>query len=299
MKKHESVQLLGYTLNSHRRRKFIEERSFVILMVFATILVVSALFLIIAAVMIRGIPALSWKMISEIPKGGYYLGKDGGILNAILGSLWMVIGSAVLGILFTLPVVLYIHIYLNEWSFMSRLVRLLADVLLGIPSIVYGAFGFALMVWLGMRTSLLAGIIVLTILIIPMMIRAVNEVIRLVSQEMKDATLSLGATRLEMAFVVLRQISSGIMTAIMLSAGRAIGDAASVLFTSGYTDNIPRSLSQPAATLPLAIFFQLSSPIPKVQDRAYAAAVILTLIVLIMSIFSRYFNRKFSRFKIL
>jgi phosphate transport system permease protein len=88
------------------------------------------------------------------------------------------------------------------------------------------------------------------------------------------------------------------MTAILLSVGRGIGDAASVLFTAGYTDSIPTSLGQPVATLPLAIFFQLSSPIAEVQDRAYAAALILTLIVLALSIAGRLYTRKFSKNKI-
>jgi phosphate transport system permease protein len=88
------------------------------------------------------------------------------------------------------------------------------------------------------------------------------------------------------------------VTAILLSFGRAIGDAASVLFTTGYTDNIPTSLSQPTATLPLAIFFQLSSPIQEVRERAYAAAVVLTAIILIISILARLYSRKYQKNKI-
>ena len=84
----------------------------------------------------------------------------------------------------------------------------------------------------------------------------------------------------------------------MLSFGRAIGDAASILFTTGYTDHLPTSLTQPTATLPLAIFFQLTSPIPEVQERAYASALILTLIVLIISILSRIFSIKYQKNKI-
>jgi len=125
-----------------------------------------------------------------------------------------------------------------------------------------------------------------------------DEVARLVPKDLKDAALSLGATRYEIIKVVLKQISPGITTAILLSIGRAIGDAASVLFTAGYTDSIPTSLSQPVATLPLAIFFQLSSPIQEVQDRAYAAALILTLIVLALSLGARFYSRKFSKNKI-
>jgi phosphate transport system permease protein len=125
-----------------------------------------------------------------------------------------------------------------------------------------------------------------------------DEVARLIPKDLKEATLSLGATRYEIIRVMLKQISPGITTAILLSIGRAIGDAASVLFTAGYTDSIPISLSQPAATLPLAIFFQLSSPIQAVQERAYAAALILTLIVLVLSLLARFYSRKFSKNKI-
>jgi phosphate transport system permease protein len=97
---------------------------------------------------------------------------------------------------------------------------------------------------------------------------------------------------------MIRQLMPGISTAVLLSIGRGIGDAATVLFTAGYTDSVPTSLSQPSATLPLAIFFQLSSPIEEVQNRAYASALILTIIILILSFSARYFSRKLSKNKI-
>lgn len=276
----------------------LEEKIFIGLMRLATIVIIGSLFLILWAIVKRGLPAMSWDMISKIPGGGFYIGKEGGLLNAIVGSLYIVLGSTFLGLLISVPIVLYINLYLPKKSFLASLTRLSADVLFGVPSIVYGAFGFTLMVYLGLRTSLLGGILAVTLLIIPILIRSMDEVARLVSKDMKDATLSLGATRLEMIGVVLRQIAPGITTAILLSVGRAIGDAASVLFTAGYTDSIPTSLSQPAATLPLAIFFQLSSPIAEVQDRAYAAALILTLIVLALSLSARYYSRKLSKNKV-
>ena len=276
----------------------LEELFFKTLMIIATIAIVGVLFMIIWAVVKRGMPAMSWDMVSKIPGGGFYIGKEGGLLNAIMGSLFLVIGSTFLGLLISIPIVIYINVYLPKKSFLADLTRLSADVLFGIPSIVYGAFAFALMVYLGLKTSLLAGIIAVTLLIIPILIRSMDEVARLVPKDLKDAALSLGSTRYEIIKVVLKQIAPGITTAILLSVGRAIGDAASVLFTAGYTDSIPTSLSEPAATLPLAIFFQLSSPIQEVQDRAYAAALILTLIVLALSLAARYYSRKFSKNKI-
>lgn len=282
----------------HIRIKKLEERIFKGLMIAATLTIVISLFLILVAIVRRGLPVMNWDMVSKIPSGGFYLGKEGGLLNAIIGSAYIVFGSVLLGLLFSLPIVLYMNLYLSENSKLAQFTRLSFDVLFGIPSIVYGAFGFTLMVYLGLRSSLLAGILTVTMLIIPILIRSIDEVVRRVPKEMKDAALSLGAKRSEIAKVVLRQVSPGIMTAILLSVGRGIGDAASVLFTAGYTDSIPTSLGQPVATLPLAIFFQLSSPIAEVQDRAYAAALILTLIVLALSIAGRLYSRKFSKNKI-
>jgi phosphate transport system permease protein len=276
----------------------LEEKIVKNLMRLATLVIFGSLFLILFTIVKRGLPAMSWDMITKIPSGGFYIGKEGGLLNAIVGSLMMVAGSAILGLIFSIPIVIYINLYLPKKSFLADITRFSSDILFGIPSIVYGAFGFALMVYLGLKTSLLGGIIALTFLIVPILIRSMDEVARQIPKELKDATLSLGATKYEIIRVMLRQISPGITTAILLSVGRAIGDAASVLFTAGYTDSIPTSLSQPAASLPLAIFFQLSSPIEEVQNRAYAAAFILTAIVLVLSLAARYYSRKFSKNKI-
>jgi phosphate transport system permease protein len=116
-----------------------------------------------------------------------------------------------------------------------------------------------------------------------------DEVLGLVQPEMVQASLALGATRLETIFqVTLRQAVPGLVTAVMLAFGRGFGDAAAILFTAGYTDNLPSSLLRPVASLPLAVFFQLGTPFPEVQQRAYAAALILTLIVLAVSLGSRW-----------
>jgi phosphate transport system permease protein len=155
------------------------------------------------------------------------------------------------------------------------------------------------MVFFGIRASLLAGIITVTLFIIPIMVRGMDEVLKSVPRGLLESSLSLGSTRSETAYrVYLKQSVPGVITAVLLSFGRAIGDAASILFTTGYTDYIPTSLSQPTATLPLAIFFQLSSPIPEVRERAYAAAVILMIIILIISISSRFFSKKYQKNKI-
>jgi len=276
-------------------KRKIEENIFKGLMIISTAIIAGSLLLILWTIISKGLPSLNWDMVSRIPEGGFYIGKEGGILNAIIGSIYITIGSTLLGLLVSIPVVLYVNVYVRKGSWFANLTRLAFDILFGIPSIVYGAFGFTIMIFFGLKTSLLAGIITVSLLVIPILARAIDEVVRVVPFELSDATYSLGATRWETAKVLLRQCIPGIITAILLSFGRAIGDAASVLFTAGYTDSIPTSLSQPTATLPLAIFFQLSSPIEEVQGRAYAAALILTIIVLIISIAAKYFSKKLSK----
>jgi phosphate transport system permease protein len=276
-------------------RRHIVEAIFKALMLISFALVAGSLALILWTIISKGLPAMNWAMITQTSNGGYYLGKTGGILNAILGSLYMAGGGTVLALIFGLPIALYLETYLGNLAW-GRYVRLALDVLWGIPSIVYGAFGFIVMLALGMRASMLGGIIVLSLLELPILTRAMDEIIRMMPDELEQAALALGSTRLEVALrVVTRQMLPGIVTAVLLAFGRGIGDAASVLFTAGYTDRIPTSLFQPVASLPLAVYFQLSMPYPQVQKRAYAAALILTLIVLAVSLGSRWLAGRLNK----
>jgi phosphate transport system permease protein len=281
------------------RLKLIEEKFFRVIMFLSTSLIVLTLMLIIFSILYKGLPSLSLEMITQVPRGGFYFGKEGGILNAIIGSLYLAAGSTLLAFLTGLPVALMMNVILVRRRKLVNTIRFFLDLLWGIPSIVYGAFGFTIMIYFGMKTSLLAGIITVTLFIIPIMVRAMDEVLKTVPAGMLEASFSLGSTQSETSYkVFLRQASPGLVTAVLLSFGRAIGDAASVLFTTGYTDHIPTGLNQPTATLPLSIFFQLSSPIPEVQNRAYASAVVLTVIILLISILSRIYARRYQKHKI-
>jgi len=277
-------------------RRKVEENLFKVLMIASAIIILSSLVLIVATVVVKGLPAMNLAMITQTPKGGFYLGKEGGILNAIVGSVYLATGATVLAIIIALPMVLYLNVYARRGSFIVTFTRFSLDVLWGVPSIVYGAFGFTIMLFFGLRASLLGGIIAVSLLILPIITRAMDEVIKMVPEELLEASYSLGATKLETAMkVVVRQATPGILTAVLIAFGRGIGDAASVIFTAGFSDFIPGSLSRPAATLPLAIFFQLGTPFPEVQDRAYASTLILTAIILIISIVSRILTRRFTR----
>lgn len=280
------------------KRRHIEETFFKILMISSLILVAGSLGFILLIVIVRGLPALDLAMITQTPKGGFYLGKEGGVLNAIVGSLYLAGGGTILALIFSLPLALYLQAYARR-SAWADVVRLALDVLWGIPSIVYGAFGFIILLALGLRASLLGGIITLAFLELPIMTRGIDEVLRMMPAEMEQASFALGTTRLETALkVVTRQMLPGITTAILLAFGRAIGDAASVLFTAGFTDRMPTSLFRPVASLPLAVFFQLGTPFPEVQRRAYASALILTVMVLLISLGSRWIAGRLSRYTI-
>lgn len=271
-----------------------EELIFQGLMIASALIVIGSLLFVLAVVIWKGLPALNLTMLIQVPKGGYYLGGEGGIANAITGSLCLAGGATVLALLLSLPIALFLQMYSGKSRF-SEFTRLSLDVLWGVPSIVYGAFGFTIMVFLGVRASLLGGIVALTLLELPIMSRAMEEVISMVPSELKESAYALGATRLETAMrVVVRQSLPGILTAILLAFGRGIGDAASVLFTAGYTDSLPSSLFRPVASLPLAVFFQLATPFPEVQQRGYASALVLTIIVLLISLGSRLVAGRFT-----
>ena len=281
-----------------KKAKYIEEKIFRFLMVLSLILVAGFVFSVLWSIFSKGIPVLTWEMVTSLPGSGFYVGKQGGFLNAIVGSVYIVLGATFWGLLISIPVVFYLSVYLKKDSRFGSIARLAFDVLFGVPSIVYGAFAFTIMIVVGIRASLLGGILVETLLIVPILIRSMDEVARTIPKELLETAYSLGATKIETIGVVIRQIAPAIATATLLSVGRAMGDAAGVMFTAGFTDYIPESLTDKAATLPLSVFFQLSAPQIEVQNRAYAAAVVLTVIILIISLSGRFIMRYFSKNKV-
>lgn len=276
--------------------KRFEELLFSVLMKASAVIVFGSLLVIIGTIIVRGIGSMSLDMITKTPEGGYYLGKEGGVLNAIIGSFILTTAASIIALLISLPVVLYINVFAGKGSRLVGIIRMSLDFLWGIPSIVYGAFGFTIMIFLGVTASLLGGIITVALFILPIMARAMDEVVSMVPRDLLEASYSLGATKYETAFrVVTRQALPGIVSAAIIAFGRGIGDAASVLFTAGFSDRIPLSLLQPAATLPLAIFFQLGTPFPEVQERAYASALILTVLILVISVIARFLTSRYKR----
>lgn len=276
------------------KSKFIEESIFRVLMWMCVGIVLLVVLSIVWTIFVKGFGSISWEMIFQVPGQNWNTSDDGGFLNAILGSLMVVAPATVLAMFISVPVVFYMNLYRRRSNWLSYLARLVYDVLYGIPSIVYGAFAFMVMVMVGMRASVLGGIIVSTLLIIPMFIRSGDEISKSVPDDMIDAAYSLGATKLETLRVVLKQVLPGMATATLLAVGKAIGDAAAVMFTAGFSDSVADSLSSPTATLPLAIFNWITMPDP-FPGRAYAAALVLTVLVLILSLGGRWITNHFTK----
>lgn len=277
-----------------KNSKFIEEKVVKALMWVAVSLVVLVVASIICTIFVKGFGSLSLDMVTKVPGRNWNTTDDGGFINAIWGSIIVVAPATLIAMVVSIPVVFYMNLYRRRSNWLSYVARLAYDVLYGIPSIVYGAFAFMIMVMVGMRASVLGGIIVSTLLIIPMFIRNGDEISKSVPDDMIDAAYSLGATKWETLKVVVRQVLPGMATATLLAVGKAIGDAAAVMFTAGFSDSMATSLSSPTATLPLAIFNWVTMPDP-FPGRAYAAALVLTVIVLILSLGGRWITNHFTK----
>jgi phosphate transport system permease protein len=279
-------------------KRIAEENVFKLLMILSIAIVIGSLVLIITTIFMNGALSLSFEMISQTSSGGYYLGRSGGILNAILGSIFLALPATGLAYLIGLGIALYLQRDFLHPKIAS-LIRFSLDILWGIPSIIYGVFGLMIMVALGIGASLLAGIFALTLLEIPIITRSIDECIKMVPAGLKEGSYSLGSTSFETAFkVIRRQAMPSIIAGVLLGLGRGIGDAASILFTAGFSDSIPTSLMDSTAALPTMIYHLYSSPIPAVREKAYAAAFILIVIVTTISVISRCMIKRCRKFVI-
>jgi len=279
------------------KKRILEEKLFKLLSLVFFVTVAMLFIFMLGVIFVKGVKGLNLETLTQAPKCGYYSGAlGGGILNAILGSLYLSVAATILAGLISIPVVLYLNVYLRKDSKFATFIRFSFDVLWGVPSIVYGAFGFMVMIFLHARASLLAGIIVIAFLELPIISRVADGILKMVPKELKEISLSLGATQWQTAIrVVLKQAFPGILTALLIGFGRGVGDAAAVMFTAGYTDSLPSSLLRPVATLPLAIFFQLGTPFPELQQKGYTSALILMLVILFISILSRSLTKVFQK----
>jgi phosphate transport system permease protein len=277
-------------------KRIIEETIFKLLMIISISIVVGSLIIIIILVIINGAPAITLELLTQTSSGEFYLGAGGGgILNAILGSLFLALPATGLACFISIAIALYLQKdFIHSW--VAGFIRFSLEILWGIPSIIYGVFCFSIMILLGMSASLFVGIIALTLLEIPIITRYMDESIKLVPVGLKEGAYSLGSTKFETAIkIVPRQALPGILAGILLGLGRGIGDAASILFTAGFTNRIPTSIYDSTAALPTMIFQLSTSSLPVVRQKASAAALVLLIMVFTISVLSRALSKRYMK----
>lgn len=256
-----------------------------------TIITVAILVYIIAFVLRKGIPALSWEFLSKNPVD---MGKEGGIFPTIIGTVVLTAGA----ILIATPLGVGTAIYLTEYTWegpLTRIIRFGAECLAGIPSIIFGLFGFILFVTkLKFGWSILSGSLTLAFMILPTIIRTSEEAIKSVPPVYRTVSFSLGSTKWQtVTRVVLPSALPGIVTGIILSVGRSIGETAVVIFTAGSALRLPTSVFSSSRTMSVHFYILAREGIS--MSNAYGTAAILIIAILGINILTYYLMNRFIK----
>ena len=250
----------------------------------AAAMVVVPILLIVAIIVVQGIGAISWEFVSGLPRDGM---KAGGILPAIVGTVLLTLGTAVIAVPLGVGAAIYLAEYAQD-NALTRAIRIAIINLAGIPSVVYGLFGLGLFVlFLNFGTSILAGSLTLGIMTLPIIISTAEEALRAVPQSFRVVSTSLGATRWQtIRRVVLPQALPGILTGVILGLERAAGETAPILFTVAafFLPRLPSSIFDQTMALPYHLFV-ISTQVPGMPIRIqYGTALVLLVFVLSMNL---------------
>jgi phosphate transport system permease protein len=278
------------TANLRRRKLF--SRFFEILCGLAVVIALIPLAMILFYVIKEGAGALNWDFFTKMPKPVGETG--GGMANAIVGTL-ILIGIAAL---FAVPIGGICGVHLAEYpsTKFSSVVRFAADVLNGVPSIVVGIFAYGLVVLPVKRFSAIAGGVALGFLMIPIVVRTTEELLRLVPGGLREGALALGATRGRAVFgVIVPAALPGILTGILVALARVAGETAPLLFTALNNRFWSTSLTQPIASLTVQVYTYAQSPYADWHRQAWAGAFLLVMIILTLSIAARLAVRRLER----
>ena len=264
-------------------REWVQRLGFAFLTV-VTVMVVLPIVLVVGYIVVQGAPALTWEFLTQMPRGGM---REGGLLPAIVGTLWLTAGTAV----FAVPVGVAMAVYLAEYAsdnLLTRLVRLSIINLAGIPSVVYGLFGLGLFVlFLGFGSSILAGALTLAIMTLPVIISTSEEALRAVPQSFRTVSISLGGTKWQtISRIILPQALPGILTGVILGLERAAGETAPILFTVAafFLPRLPRGMFDQTMALPYHLFV-ISTQVPGMPVKIqYGTALVLMIFVLSMNL---------------
>lgn len=254
-------------------------------------LTLGVLILILGFILIKGVPHISWEFLSEAPTG---MGREGGILPIIVGTVYVTLVS----IIIATPIGVAAAIYFSEYAKKGKLIniiRFFTEVLAGIPSIIFGLFGFSFfVVFLGMGWSILAGGLTLSMMILPTLIRSTEESLKTVPMSYREGSLSLGATKWEtVRKVVLPCCKSGVLTGLILGIGRAIGETAALMLTIGGSLLMPLSVFDSTRTMALHLYTLASEGLS--EEKTYATAALLIVIVLIINSLANYISGRLAK----
>ncbi|WP_026476928.1 phosphate ABC transporter permease PstA [Alkaliphilus transvaalensis] len=275
-------------------KKQLEEKIAFSVLTVTMLLVVVPTLLIIGYIIFKGIGTINWEFISAMPRKGM---REGGIFPAIVGTIYLVLGTIILA----LPLGIGSAIYLTEYAKqgkITRLIRLAIMNLAGVPSVVYGLFGLGLFVlFLQIGTSILAGALTLACLILPVVITASEEALKSVPQSYREASLALGATKWQtIQKVVIPHAMPGIITGAILGIGRAAGETAPILLTVAafFLPRLPKSVFDQAMVLPYHLYI-ISTQVPNMpQEIQYGTALVLLGLVSIFFMIATVIRIKFK-----
>ncbi|WP_258360123.1 phosphate ABC transporter permease PstA [Moorella sulfitireducens (nom. illeg.)] len=272
----------------NQRRKFMNNLMFV-LALGATIMALIPLGSILLYVASKGLIALNWDFFTQLPKP---VGEPGGgLANAIAGTLILVGLASLMGI----PLGILTGIYLSEFSRgrLAWLVRFICDVMTGIPSIIVGIVVYGTLVLAMKRFSAIAGGVALAIIMLPLVTRTTEEMLKLVPHSLREASLALGASRWRTTYsIVLRSAMGGIITGSLLAVARIAGETAPLLFTALNSRYWHTGLDQRIASLPVYIYTYATTPYDELHRLAWGAALVLVAMVMVASLAARLAGRK-------
>ncbi len=272
----------------YRWRK-IKSRIMMILSIICAIVAIIPLFIILYYTVSQGVSSINWAFFTQMPKPAGEAG--GGMANALVGTGILIAIGSVIG----LPVGILSGIYLSEnsKSLFAKTVRFLAEVLNGTPSIVIGVVAYVMVVLPMKRFSAIAGGVALAILMMPLVTRTTEEMIKLIPHSFREAALGLGIPRWKTTlFVILPAAFKGIFTGILLSIARAAGETAPLLFTALGNRFWSTQLDQPIASLTVFIYDYSKAPFDNWIRQAWAAALVLIMLIMLINITFRLVTRK-------
>jgi phosphate transport system permease protein len=272
----------------YRMRQRINGTAFVLTGLCALV-TLGALFFVLGYVVVHGIGALSWNFFTKLPKPVGETG--GGMANAIVGTLKLLGLASLLG----LPVGFLGGIYLSEYgnNRMGFWVRYAADIINGVPSIVMGIFAYTMIVLPMRRFSALAGGTALAVMLIPIAVRSTEEFMKLIPQSVRESALALGIPQWKVIlFIVVPSAFRGLLTGMLLDVSRVAGETAPLLFTAFGNSYWSRGWLNPISALPLMIFTYAVSPYADWHRQAWAAALVLLILVLFTNVIARLVLRR-------